>query len=255
MLLKQDFYFNSIGANRPLHIRVPDRGEPPFPVMYFFDGHNLFRNEDATFGRSWGLDEYCANWDKQLIIVGIECAHEGNLRLSEYLPYGRASGWLKGIEPLGEATMQGIIHELKPFIDSEFPTIPFRECTAIAGSSMGGLMAAYAAVRYNDYISKAACVSPSILSVSGKLWHDMNNTYISPDTRMYLSWGTMEGYGKIADPYAEDRSSALYRTCRATANKVIAAGGTAMTYCQVGGRHNEESWEKQLGIFMPFLWQ
>ncbi len=255
MLLKQDFYFNSISANRPLHIRVPDRGEPPFPVMYFFDGHNLFRNEDATFGRSWGLDEYCAGWDKQLIIVGVECAHEGNRRLSEYLPYGRDSGWLRGIEPLGEATMQGIIHELKPYIDAEFPTIPFRECTAVAGSSMGGLMAAYAAVKYNDLISKAACVSPSILSVSGKLWHDMNNTRISPDTRMYLSWGTMEGYGKIADPHKEDRSSAIYRTCRATANKIEAAGGTAMLHCQVGGRHCEEDWEKQLGIFMPFLWQ
>lgn len=52
MLLKQDFYFNSLGANRPLHIRVPDHGDGPFPVMYFFDGHNLFRDEDATYGKS-----------------------------------------------------------------------------------------------------------------------------------------------------------------------------------------------------------
>ena len=56
MLIKQDFYFNSLGANRPLHIRIPDHGEPPFPVFYFFDGHNLFRDEDATYGKSWGLD-------------------------------------------------------------------------------------------------------------------------------------------------------------------------------------------------------
>ena len=169
MLIKQDFYFNSIGANRRLHIRIPDHGQGPFPVFYFFDGHNLFRDEDATFGKSWGLDDYCASWDKQLIIVGVECAHEHNRRMSEYLPYGRVSGWLSSYEPLGEATMQGIIYELKPYIDATFPTIPFRECTAIGGSSMGGLMAAYALVRYNDYISKAACVSPSIGSVSGML--------------------------------------------------------------------------------------
>ena len=116
-------------------------------------------------------------------------------------------------------------------------------------------MAAYALVRYNGLISKAACLSPSIGSVSGKLWHDMNNTYMDPDTRMYLSWGTMEGCGKIADPYTEDRSSHIYKTCRATANKVISAGGAARLYCQVGGRHCEADWEKQLGIFMPFLWQ
>lgn len=255
MLIKQNFYFNSIGAERMLHIRIPDAGEPPYPVFYFFDGHNLFRDEDATYGKSWGLDDYMRTWNKEMIIVGVECAHEGNKRLSEYLPYGSGYGWLKNIEPLGDLTMQGFVKELKPYIDSQFPTIPFRECTAIGGSSMGGLMSVYALVKYNNIFSKAACVSSSIGSVSGKLWHDMNNTYISPDTRIYLSWGTMEGYGKIKNPMEEDRSSWLYKTNKATANKIIAAGGAAKLYCQVGGHHNEADWEKQLGIFMPFLWQ
>ena len=75
MLIKQNFHFDSINADRPLHIRIPDHGEGPFPVFYFFDGHNLFRDEDATYGKSWGLDEFCASWDKQIIIVGIECGH------------------------------------------------------------------------------------------------------------------------------------------------------------------------------------
>lgn len=255
MLIKQDFYFHSLGASRPLHIRIPDFGQPPFPVMYFFDGHNLFLDEDATYGKSWGLDKYCSLWDKPMIIVGVECSHEGNGRLSEYLPYASAISWLGGISPLGDVTMQGLIYELKPYIDSTYPTIPFRECTGIGGSSMGGLMAAYALVKYNLYISKAACVSPSIAAVCRKLWKDMDQTEISPDTRIYLSWGTCEGYGGIRDPQAEDRSSWLYRIIRATANKITAAGGTAKLYCQVGGRHCEEDWEKQIPFFMPFLWQ
>ena len=255
MLIKQDFYFHSLDAHRPLHLRIPDYGEPPFPVMYFFDGHNLFRDEDATYGKSWGLDAFCAAWDKPMIIVGVECAHEGNLRLSEYLPYGTEYGWLRGIEPLGQKTMDGIIYELKPYIDSAFPTIPFRECTGIGGSSMGGLMAAYALVHYNQYISKAACLSPAIGSVSGMLWHEMNETALSPDSRIYLSWGTNEGYGGVKDPWAEDTSSWLYKTCRATANKVINAGGAGKLYCQIGGSHCEADWEKQNAIYMPFLWQ
>ncbi len=254
MLIKQDFYFHHLGAHRPLHIRVPD-GPGPFPVMYFFDGHNLFRDEDATYGKSWGLDAFCAGWDKQLIIVGMECAHEGNLRLSEYLPYGSGYGWLRGIEPRGEATMQALIYELKPYIDAAFPTIPFRECTGIGGSSMGGLMAAYAVVRYNRYISKAACISPSLSSVTGRLWHDMNETALSPDTRAFFSWGTMEGYGGVENPWEEDRKSWLYKSNRTTANKIIAQGGAARLYCQIGGRHCEADWERQLPLFMPFLWQ
>ena len=223
--------------------------------MYFFDGHNLFRDEDATYGKSWGLDAFCASWDKPIIIVGVECAHEGNLRLSEYLPYGSRYGWLRNLEPLGQKTMDGIIYELKPYIDSAFPTIPFRECTGIGGSSMGGLMAAYALVHCNQYISKAACLSPSIGSVSGMLWHEMNETPLSPDSRIYLSWGTNEGYGGVKDPWAEDTSSWLYKTCRATANKILKAGGAAKLYCQIGGRHCEADWEKQNSLYMPFLWQ
>ena len=254
MLIRQDFYFHHLGANRPLHIRLPE-GPGPFPVMYFFDGHNLFRDEDATYGKSWGLDAFCAAWDKQLIVVGMECAHEGNLRLSEYLPYRSPFGFLRGIEPQGENTMRALIYELKPWVDASFPTIPFRECTGIGGSSMGGLMAAYALVRYNRYISKAACVSPSVGPVSGQLWHEMNQTPLSPDTRAFFSWGTMEGYGGVENPLEEDRKSRLYRQNRITADKIKARGGAVKLFCQVGGRHCEADWEKQLPIFMPFLWQ
>ena len=257
MLIKQDFYFHALNAHRPLHIRVPDWGEPPFPVMYFFDGHNLFSDADATYGKSWGLDEYCAAWDKPMIIVGLECSHEGDERLSEYLPFQTNYGWLRGRAARGEDTMRAMVYELKPYIDSAFPAIPFRECTGIGGSSMGGLMAAFALIRYNQYFSKAACLSPSLGSVSGMLWHEMNETALSPDTRAYFSWGTLEGYGGLQkiDPWREDKSSWVYRSCRTTANKIEKQGGKTKMYCQIGGRHCEADWEKQAGIFMPFLWQ
>ena len=81
MIIKRDLVYSPTGKDRVLHIYLPDHyneTDERYPVMYFFDGHNLFRDEDATYGKSWGLDGYCAAWDKQLVIVGIECAHEGN---------------------------------------------------------------------------------------------------------------------------------------------------------------------------------
>ena len=63
MLIKQDFYFHHLGATRRLHIRLPD-GPGPFPVMYFFDGHNLYDDRDATFGKSWGFVPYLRGWDR-----------------------------------------------------------------------------------------------------------------------------------------------------------------------------------------------
>ena len=29
-----------------------------YPVMYMFDGHNVFFDSDATFGKSWGMAKY-----------------------------------------------------------------------------------------------------------------------------------------------------------------------------------------------------
>ena len=61
----------------------PDRR---YPVMYMFDGHNVFFDEDATYGKSWGMNKYMENSGKDLIIVAVECNHQGNNRLKEYSP-------------------------------------------------------------------------------------------------------------------------------------------------------------------------
>lgn len=29
-----------------------------YPVLYMFDGHNVFIDEDATYGKSWGMAEF-----------------------------------------------------------------------------------------------------------------------------------------------------------------------------------------------------
>ena len=145
MVIKRDFIYTPNGKKRPLHIWLPegyDCSTERYPVMYFFDGHNLFFNEDATYGKSWGMKEFLESWGKPMIVVGIECGHDGEERLSEYLPYPAAKGsWFGKHKPLGGATMDWIVKELKPVIDADYRTIPFRECTAIGGSSMGGIMA------------------------------------------------------------------------------------------------------------------
>ena len=56
MIVKRDCIYTPKGKNRPLHIWLPEdyaTSGKCYPVMYFFDGHNLFSNEDATYGKSW----------------------------------------------------------------------------------------------------------------------------------------------------------------------------------------------------------
>ncbi len=254
MIVKRDFIYTPKGAVRPLHIWLPedyDSSDEHYPVMYFFDGHNLFLDSDATYGKSWGMKEFLKSWEKPMIVVGIECGHDGQERLSEYLPYPGIS-WLSDFTPQGQDTMDWIVNEIKPMIDREYRTIPFRECTAIGGSSMGGIMALYAAVHYNRWFSKAACVSSSIGCCMEPLHADLAASPISPDTRVYLSWGTREARKDHHD--RADRSSPTYHNNKSVSDALKEQKATVKMHCQVGGGHCEADWEKLVPTFMDFLW-
>ena len=246
MVIKRDINFTPKNQMRTLHIYLPDdydETDERYPVMYFWDGHNLFYDEDATYGKSWGLLEFMNSWEKKMIVVGIECSHEGNARLSEYYPYSGASGFLEGVVGMGEETMQFMIHELKPMIDREYRTYSFREATGIAGSSMGGLMSLYAVICHNDVFSKGGCLSSSIHPCMDQLEYELDTHSISPDTRVYLSWGEHESFGGIT----EDYNSRI-------AGRLTACNAAIRMYRQPDGHHCEADWEKQVPFFMDFLW-
>ena len=258
MIVKRDFIYTPKGKNRPLHIWLPDDYEDSgkrYPVMYFFDGHNLFFNEDATYGKSWGLKEFLEGWEKDIILVGIECGHEGDERISEYLPYRALfSRFFGKFKPMGGVTMDWIVNEIKPMIDRDYRTLPDRENTGIGGSSMGGLMSIYAAVHYNRVFSKAACVSSAIGFCMRPLMADFRRSAVDPDTRMYLSWGTHEAWG-IRNRDRNDRSSRTFRWNKRVADHAESMGLAVKMECQIGGGHCEADWEKLIPGFMDFLWK
>lgn len=252
MIVKRDAWFTPAGKIRPLHIYLPeeyDHSDDAYPVMYFFDGHNLFSDADATYGKCWGLKRFLDRWPKPIIAVGIECGHEGRERLIEYCPYHFRTGFFGDLPGTGDATLRWIIEELKPMIDREYRTWPFRECTAIGGSSMGGLMSLYAAIRYNRWFSKAACLSSAIGPGMEQFAVDIARCALDADTRVYLSWGSEEAGGG-AEPY--DTPTA--RNNLSIAKQLNARGVNTRVYCQRGGRHCEADWEKQVPRFMNYLW-
>ena len=154
-----DVSITPYGLTRRTFVYLPDDWQTSgkkYPVLYMFDGHNLFFDSTATYGTCWGLKEYCdahPNW----IIAAPECNHEGNKRLEEYCPY--QSDWFGGITGTGHEYMEWLTKEFKPMMDKRYPTLPSRANTAIGGSSMGGLMSLYAITAYNKVFSKAACLS------------------------------------------------------------------------------------------------
>lgn len=220
--------------------RDPERR---FPVLYMFDGHNVFLDEDATYGKSWGLGDYLSYTDTPLIVAAVECNHGENFaRIREYAPYPFVSPWLGEIDSRGQKTMDWLVHSFKPMIDSRFPTLPDREHTFIAGSSMGGLMSLYALAEYNEVFSRAAALSPSIDFGAQSLDAMLKSADFPAGTVLYMDMGEKE----LRSQRAKSRWRAV---CRLLQQK-----GVLLTSRVVpGGEHNEASWEKQNPFFISTL--
>lgn len=214
-----------------------------YPVMYMFDGHNVFFDADATYGKSWGMNDYMQKSKKQLIIVAVECNHEGNSRLEEYSPFDSATSTLGEIKGKGKAYMTWLLKELKPYVDSRYRTLPDRKNTLIAGSSMGGLMALYAATTYNHIFQRAACLSPSLWLNPGKVLELIAKANIRRDTCIYMDYGSEEIFSHAANAEALTSTAHLLLTKRVNLAFRIVPGGT----------HSEASWERQIPIFMECL--
>lgn len=166
MVIKFDRYFSPAGENRGIHLYLPDDyygSQERYPVLYMFDGHNLFFDSDATFGKCLGLKDFLDHWGKKMIVVGLACATDDIQRVQEYCPYHIQSRIYGDLWGRGDETINWMVQELKPWIDQNYRTWPFREATAIAGYSMGGMMSLFTVLRYNRWFSKAAVISPALL--------------------------------------------------------------------------------------------
>ena len=232
---------------RRLYIYLPQdyaRSERRYPVLYMFDGHNVFYDSHATFGKSWGMKEYLTRTKLPLIVTAIECNTEGERRMNEYAPWDLDPVEFDPPEGLGRVTMDWMTGPLKQTIDRTYRTLPDRDNTLIAGSSMGGLMALYAATAYNRVFSRAAALSPCFWAGGEELHKLLAEIPLQPPTRVYMDVGTAEvppdKYGFLAE---------MFRG----AEELTRAGAQVAARVVPDALHNEAAWEKRIPVFMDYL--
>ncbi|MBK7434715.1 MAG: hypothetical protein IPI66_13020 [Chitinophagaceae bacterium] len=160
-LLDSAFFMPQLNRSGPIWIYLPEEyanGRKHYPVIYMQDGQNLFDERGSAFGE-WGVDECLDSLIKRnrppCIIVGIG---NGPRRVNEYNPFPTEQ-----FGPgEGDAYLDFLVHTLKPFVDQHYRTLTNRENTGVAGSSLGGLIAYYALLRYPGVFGKGGIFSPSI---------------------------------------------------------------------------------------------
>jgi len=257
--------FNSNFVN-PRHVEVwlpPGYSDQKqYPVLYMHDGQNLFFEQDAYTGITWNIDGVLsdliqAEKVQANIVVGIW--NDGDQRYADYLPKrpftqlpddekATITPYLNGNAVQSDEYLNFLVTELKPFIDHNYPTLPNREHTTVMGSSMGGLISAYAVCEYPHIFSGAGCVSTNWISLPETMATYLGNTLPKPQNhRFYFDFGT-RGLDSFYEPHQKQ------------VDQVMAKAGYSpdkdwMTRKFEGADHNEAAWQERVHIPLQFLLQ
>jgi predicted alpha/beta superfamily hydrolase len=222
-----------------------------YPVLYMHDGQNLYKDEDAGYGMSWGISDFLDESGMELIVVGIDCA-DGLQRLDEYGPWKtKAMGEMlteekKAIGGEGKEYIDYIVHELKPMIDRKYRTNP--EETSMAGSSMGGLISTYAACIYPTIFKRVASVSSAYWFNQAEIEALIKLSDLSDVERFYLDIGTEESTAAIDNQRYIESSQKVYELLK-----------SKIKLCKFevveGAVHNEIAWRKRVPEIFVFLYK
>jgi predicted alpha/beta superfamily hydrolase len=230
-----------------------------FPVVYMTDGQNIFNPATAYGGSSWEVDRalermIASGRTRGAIVVGIWNMGQG--RMAEYMPRKAVpSGDIKDVanifgppsRPITSDSFLGfVVGELKPYVDRTYRTEPGPGHTFIMGSSMGGLISAYAVAEYPGVFGGAACLSTHWPAGDGAVIAYLRDHLPDPAThRIYFDHGTQTldaGYA----PFQERMDAAM------TARGYV-QGVSWISRVFPGDDHSERSWRARVEIPLAFL--
>lgn len=207
-----------------------------YPVIYMHDAQNLF-DASTSYAGEWNLDETLDSINAQVIVIAIE--HGGDKRIDELTPFknekyggGNADHYL-----------DFIVKTLKPKVDSTYRTKTNQKNTAIFGSSLGGLVSFYAAIKYPEVFRKVGCFSPSFW-FGRKEMNDLLTKTKDFDTKIYFLCGDNEGDADVIPDMKNIEYWVNTKRCECKKlNKEVIIKG---------GQHNEKMWRENFK--KAYLW-
>lgn len=223
-----------------------------YPVIYMHDGGELFRA--GRMGAVWPEDDRSVlppSWDLEPVLDGyfsaeasdaaIIVAVDTTQRVEHFSPWP----WTPANDALGRAYIDFIVHTLKPHIDAQFPTRSGRRETAMLGSSLGGIITAYALVKYPEIIGSAATLSPvltdNVLGEELNRYADLRGP-LEP-VRLYMDMGA----GK-----SPTMRMALRRFSETLVDRGFEVDAIHVDIVE-DGTHRPESWRQRLPRALAFL--
>lgn len=208
-----------------------------YPVLYMNDGQNIVDPLTSSFGIDWQIDEAADSLTKmhlinEIIIVGIYNSNKRNFEYSKTY--------------LGDAYMNFIAAELKPFIDSTYRTLDNRKNTAVCGSSLGGLASFMLVWEYDSIFSKAACLSPAFkIDQFDYVTSVENYSGAKKDIKFYIYNGG-KGVDEKLQPGIDEMLKALLNRGYETKKDILFTKDNE-------AEHSESAWAKRVPEMLRFL--
>jgi len=221
-----------------------------YPVIYMFDGQNLFDQLPGVPGE-WNIDETMTSLIEEgrvepLIVVGIP--HSGKFRTPEYMPLGS----YQGVTGDGAACMDWVIAEVMPRINGSFRVKQGRASTAIGGASLGGSMALYGSTVHPDLFGMAIIESLPMIGMKPT----QNHIKKAKGTPFKFVMG-MGGSEVGTDPADSDRNQQYVDWANEVNNTLARRGKISKDDHKLiigeGQVHNELAWSARFGEAIEFL--
>jgi len=238
-IVDTSFYMPQLLRYRRVLIYLPEsynNGNKTYPVLYMQDGQNVF-DEATSFSGEWGVDETLDTMGAhfgETIVVAID--NDSEKRMNEYNPY-EFEQFGKGE---GHHYVDFLVHTLMPYINRHYRTKRSARHTAIAGSSMGGLISFYAVLKYPNKFGAAGVFSPAFWVAPG-LKADIEKRAKRVKSRIYLFAGKQEGEQMVPDLLSVLAQMAHFSKADIT------------TVIRAEGKHDEATWRKEFPLFYQWL--
>lgn len=244
-LLQEDFDMSPLPKTRRIWIYLPEnyqKSEKNYPVIYMQDGQNLF-DSSLSYSGEWEVDEtlddLAESQQLETIVVGID--HGETKRIDEYAPWPFKE---YSSEVLGDQYLSFIKDNLKPYIDRNYRTKSDAANTGIIGSSLGGLISFYAALKYSNTFGMAAVFSPSFPIIEN--YQDFIRDHSDlQGSRIYFMAGNQE---------SEHMVEKMQETTELMRNSGFPEQNMSSKVVE-GGKHNEKLWREEFEQALLWLFQ